>query len=326
LISFVAVLMMITSMGIFGFLSNAYQDNVLPLQEQQQQISLLEGEKTESEQLKAERLARQEQINKQIADLPSNFVNGRRRLIAANKSELDQINKDVAQYTTDIREHTLEIAKLKSQTLEETAHVGPIIFMAKAFGMDVNTATKWLIMLIIFVFDPLAVTLTIASNMAILDYKKKKEEAKMPTDDTKVETSPNLTAAAWNFPPVELAEPPVYNADHTLRASKDGMLWTPVAPDAAAAPPVHTNWGEGQTSWANSTISGAAPAPGPGPFTTVTIGEPQSPEPPNLVRKAFDVFTQTDLSPQEKRMKEELETLLKRHQEVLSANATRAKS
>lgn len=345
LIAFVAILMLITSMGIFGFLSNAYQDNVLPYEQHNQQITLLESEKAEAEQLKTERLARQEEINKQIANLPNNFVNGRKRLIDANKAELEQINKDIAQYTTDIREHTTQISKLKGETIQETAHVGPIIFMAKAFGMDVNQATKWLIMLIIFVFDPLAVTLTIATNMAILDHKKKKE-AKMLTENTakiddlaeptaKIDDTAEPTAKIddtakptafpmWNFPPVELAEPPVYSADGRMRSSKDGMVWVPVAPHAAAAAVPSGIFGESKTVWTNPNIAGAAVTSAP--YQTITIGGTPPPEPPNHVRKAFDVFTRTDLSPQEQRMKEELETLLKRHQEVLDANATRSKS
>lgn len=373
LISFVAILMLITSMGIFGFLSNAYQDNVLPYEQHNQQITLLESEKAEAEHLKAERLTRQEEINKQIANLPNNFVNGRRRLIDANKAELEQINKDIAQYTADIRDHTTQISKLKGQTIQETAHVGPIIFMAKAFGMDVNQATKWLIILIIFVFDPLAVTLTIALNMVILDRKKKKEETKMLThitntdptakiDDTskptayiddlaeptaKVgDTTEEPTAkvtfsgdpfGTFKIKPFEPSDPPVYSDDKQFIKSKDGMLWSRVAPHAAAAPGPVGDWGRGiavaggqwhpQNShiWTNPNMTGAAPAPSMD-IKTITVSSAPIVESPNLVKKAFDVFTRTDLSPHEQRMKEELEALLKRHQEVLDANLTRAKS
>lgn len=353
LVSFVAVLMLITSMGIFGFLSNAYQDNVLPYEQHNQQITLLESEKAEAEKLKTERLTRQEEINKQIANLPNNFVNGRKRLIDANKAELEQINKDVAQYTTDIRDHTTQISKLKGETIQETAHVGPIIFMAKAFGLGVDAATKWLIMLIIFVFDPLAVTLTIASNMVILDYKKKKEEAKMLTENTariddlaeptaKITDTGEPTAKItdtgkptayplWNFAPIELAEPPIYNADRTMHSSKDGMCWAPVAPHSAAAVPVVQHgvavaggqWTP-QQIWTNPNMTGAAVTSAP--FTTVKIGGPPPIQLPAIVQQAFAVFTRTDLSPQEQRMKEELESLLKRHQEVIEASATRSKS
>lgn len=170
----VIVLMGITSMGIFGYLSSAFQSNVLPYEQQRQQIVLLQDDESEAQRLKAERLAREEQINKQIANLPSNYVRSREILMASNKQELQQIRIDVATYTEQIRTDMLKIDQLKSAALIETAHVGPIIFISQVFGADVNQATKWLIILLISVFDPLAVMLTIGTNLAILKYKNEK--------------------------------------------------------------------------------------------------------------------------------------------------------
>lgn len=175
MVSAIVGLMAITSMGIFGYLSNAYQDNVAPLEQQTQQVQLLEADKVDTEKLKQERLTRQEEINKQIANLPNNFVNGRNKLMASNKEELDQIKKDIALYTNQIRDDSTKLAAMKGQVLAQTAHVGPIIFIAKVFGADVNQATKWLILLIIGVFDPLAVMLTIGVNVAIEERKKEKK-------------------------------------------------------------------------------------------------------------------------------------------------------
>lgn len=170
----IVILMSITSMGIFGFLSKSFQSNILPYQQQQQQIVLLENDKSEAERLKTERMGREEEINKQIADLPSDYVTSRKRLMDANKQELQQIRTDVASYTEQIRNDTIKIAELKSKVLVETAHVGPIIFIAQVFGADVNQSTKWLIILLILVFDPLAVILTVGTNLAILKYKNEK--------------------------------------------------------------------------------------------------------------------------------------------------------
>lgn len=175
LLGAVVVLMGITSMGIFGYLSSAFQSNVLPYQQQQQQITLLESDKAEAEKLKTERMTREEEINKQIANLPDNFVRGRNSLMASNKEELEQIRTDVSHYTDQIRTDTQQIGVLKAKVLEETAHVGPIIFISQVFGADVNQATKWLIILLILVFDPLAVILTVGTNLAIIKYKEEKK-------------------------------------------------------------------------------------------------------------------------------------------------------
>lgn len=172
----VVSLMGITSMGIFGYLSTAFQDNILPYQQHQQQITLVQDEINQLEKLKAERLARSQQINEQIANLPNDYVSGRQRLINANKDELNQIRKDVAGYTEQIRADTTKLSDLKNEVLQQTAHVGPIIFIAEAFGADVTQATKWLIILIIFVFDPLAVVLTVGTNIALADRQRLKQE------------------------------------------------------------------------------------------------------------------------------------------------------
>lgn len=169
LFSAIFILMLITSAGIFGFLSMGYQEDVLPLQQKEQQIGLLEHEKEEIEGLKSERLERRKQIDKDIASLPNNFVTGRQRLMESYGPELNQIRDDIAQYTERTREITLEIQQLKSQSLEQRAHTGPIIFIAQAFNVSIDQATKWIILLIIFVFDPLAVILTIGANIAVLE-------------------------------------------------------------------------------------------------------------------------------------------------------------
>lgn len=169
LFSAIFILMLITSAGIFGFLSMGYQQDVLPLQQKEQQIDLLEHEKKEIETLKLERLERRKQIDKDIASLPNNFVTGRQRLMESYGPELNQIRDDITQYTNRTREITLEIQQLKTQTLEQRAHTGPIIFIAQAFNVDIDQATKWIILLIIFVFDPLAVILTLGANIAVIE-------------------------------------------------------------------------------------------------------------------------------------------------------------
>lgn len=79
-------------------------------------------------------------------------------------------------------------------------------------------------------------------------------------------------APPWTFASnIELSDPPIYSPDGQFISSKDGMLWTRVAPHAAAAAVPNGAYG---TSFAVSGccphIGGAAPAPGP--FVTITVG------------------------------------------------------
>lgn len=173
LITAVFVLMVITSAGIFGFLSSAHQQDVLGIKQNQQQIVILQDEIVQLEGLKQERLDRKKQIDADIASLPNNFIQGRQRLMTSYGPELEQLKVDISEYTATIREHTGKISTLKATTLEQEAHVGPIIFIARAFDRDTDDVTKWLILIIIFAFDPLAVVLTIGANNALLQHKNK---------------------------------------------------------------------------------------------------------------------------------------------------------
>lgn len=167
----VIILMLITSVGIFGFLSAAYQEDILPLQQNEQKVTLLLEEKKEAIKLKAERLERKKQIDADIASLPNNYITARQRLLESFGPELEQLKEDIADYTKRTREITNEIQELKSKTLEQRVHTGPIVFIAKVFEAETDTATKWLILIIIFAFDPLAVALTIGANLAIIEKK-----------------------------------------------------------------------------------------------------------------------------------------------------------
>lgn len=309
----ILVLMMITSMGIFGYLSSAFQDNVLPYQVQNEKITLLENEKAEAEKLKTERMTRQEEINKQIANLPSDFVRGRQKLLNANKDELDQITKDITQYTTDIRQHTTEISQLKGQVVQETAHVGPIIFIAEAFGLGINSATKWLIFMIIAAFDPLAVILTVGLNMALKEYK----ETKMTTNFTKEYTLPEPTS----YPPMPNVPPP-----------KVDIVTQPIAP---TNPPIIRNansWysEDGGMSFKNPAPNAAAPMVGSGHYSTgfITSGvgiantlqplvaSAVAPPQPKVDNAVLNYFNRDDLTPQEEVMRDSIKKTIQNYTEV----------
>lgn len=153
LISAVALLMVITSMGIFGMLSMGYQSDTIPLKDTESLVALLQKEQTEL-------MSRKKEIDAQIASLPSNFVKGRQKLMDTFRPELQVINKRLPQISIEMRE-------LNSKLIETEAHIGPIVYIAKAMGKTTDDATKYLILLIIVVFDPLAVALTLGINIAL---------------------------------------------------------------------------------------------------------------------------------------------------------------
>lgn len=145
-----AVLMIITSAGAFGYLSAAFQGTIKDTMQQQVLVSASIEEKTKLE-------ARKLEIDAQIAQLPSNIVQGRQKLITAFKGEADRIN-------LRLRQLDAELPKMRAQQITINTHAGPIVYVSQAFNLSVEQAVKYVILVIIFVFDPLAIALLVAGN------------------------------------------------------------------------------------------------------------------------------------------------------------------
>lgn len=158
------VLMGITATGHYAYLSSSYQIDALPFKQKVQQVDLLLAEKDR-------RIERKNDIDKQISQLPPTFIKGRERLISKFKQE----QRDL---TIRIDEIDKKILDLKTEVLQSEAEVGPIIYIAKALNLGIDQATNYLVLLIIAVFDPLAILLTIATNIAIRDREKYKPKNK----------------------------------------------------------------------------------------------------------------------------------------------------
>lgn len=156
----VLVLMLLTSGGIFGYLSSGYQADVLPLKQIDTQITLLEEEK-------ARVLARKKEMDQQVTQMPENYATARIKLMREQEPEQKYIQQR-------IKELDKEVLELKQTQIKTEAHIGPITYVAKAFDLGTDDATKWLIFMIIFAFDPMAVALTLAVNIAL----RRREEEK----------------------------------------------------------------------------------------------------------------------------------------------------
>lgn len=157
------VLMGITSAGAFGYLSNAFQKAIAGTNESAVMITALSEEQVRLQKRKVE-------IDAQIAKLPDNMVRGRTTLIRQFGPEVQRINNRLVEIDK-------ELPKLKVETLKKNVEVGPIIYIAEAFKVTPEEAVKWVIFIIIFVFDPLAIALLLAGNFLIERHKEEKEDA-----------------------------------------------------------------------------------------------------------------------------------------------------
>lgn len=223
----VAVLALVTSMGIFGFLSKAHMDQGIPTGDVAAQIALIDEKiaiqreliTSERENIESARRA----LAQMDAQVSARLDRGTSEASAERSVQIRaQQRRDRQVYTRDIEEAqarieksnaniqalSLEKAPLASQYRKIEAEVGPIKYIAALiYGDNPDTAllekaVRWVIILLIFVFDPLALMLVIA---AISSYKwefgeKKKEEpfvdtgskGYLPLTDSEYEGRSNL--------------------------------------------------------------------------------------------------------------------------------------
>ena len=158
----VMVLMMITSLGIFGYLSNAYQKSSLDIK------NSAIGETTLRAELERTSLE-QKRLQRQIDDIPLSRVNRR-----------SSLQKDLEPEFRRLRAKETELNEKLSSHLEKKnsyqAEVGPLVYVAESFGMTMDQVAKWFILIFVSVFDPLAICLVFAVSWSLKKDEKEEEE------------------------------------------------------------------------------------------------------------------------------------------------------
>jgi len=153
----VIVLVLITSAGIFGYLSNAYQGATIGFEKQSTELLALEDR---LEQLEEDKVFLKEELDEQVNDLPENYRTARRQLRESYNPQIQKVNQNIL----DIKSN---ISDLELSLIETGVDVGPAIYLARAFETDIDTVVKFFIFVLIFVFDPLALSLVLAFNHMI---------------------------------------------------------------------------------------------------------------------------------------------------------------
>jgi signal transduction histidine kinase len=156
------VLIFITSAGIFGYLSNAYQGATLEFEKQSTELIAVEER---IEQLEEDKLFLKEELEVAISELPDNYITAKRNL-------REQYNPQIVRVNEEILDYKKTRADLEIQLVSTGVDVGPAIYLSRTFGTDIDTVVKFFIFILIFVFDPLAVMLVIAYNQALIDRNK----------------------------------------------------------------------------------------------------------------------------------------------------------
>ena len=178
----VIVLIFITSMGIFGFLSKAHLDQVQPTSSNNIKIELIDNQINQNQLIidrSQKTLTLLDQTLEKYIDLE--YVTRGLKEREKQKPERDALTLAINNASNEIARLTTEKATLELEQDKIEAEVGPIKYIAELIYGDeakdhFDKAVRWVIIVLIFVFDPLAVLLLIAANISLRSRKVAKEE------------------------------------------------------------------------------------------------------------------------------------------------------
>jgi len=193
------VLMVITSGGIYGFLSGAYQTTATQSELLDKSLIILNQKQVrfeeQKEDLKLEKAAlttsisdlrialsnpaQVQYIDKASGQLITTSSSSARRAIQAELkttiTERDDINIKIEAVMDSINKTDMALLD-KEVSNEAESELGPLKYLAETTGYPMNEVVNWFLLLIIFVFDPLAIALVVAANMAFAQLKEPKDD------------------------------------------------------------------------------------------------------------------------------------------------------
>jgi len=199
----VFVLMVITSGGIYGFLSGAYQETATKSEFLDKSLLVLQTKQNRFEENKTDLTLEKSQLNTTISDLRTSLSNPAQvsyyseeagQVITTTSSstrkalqlELDATIEDRNNINLKLEAVQDSIMRLDTELLdleignEEQRELGPLKYLSETTGKDMGQVVNWFLLMIIFVFDPLAIAMVVAANFAFAQIKPK-EDTEVPT-------------------------------------------------------------------------------------------------------------------------------------------------
>tara|TARA_R110000868_G_scaffold38425_9_gene134472 strand:+ start:255 stop:1421 length:1167 start_codon:yes stop_codon:yes gene_type:complete len=201
----VSILILITSMGIYGFLSSAYQETANKDQVVTQQITALETKKKLYEGTRDNILKEKQSLSDLRGSLSkgstTQYTDSKGNLVVrSNNASIKQLDKasqsdDKLSSKIDIVNDSIfsienKILAIKTSSTS-SSELGPLKYLSGLTGIGMDSIINYLLLVIIFVFDPLAIALVIAANFAFTRLNKREE---IPLEE-KVEDMRNVVDA-----------------------------------------------------------------------------------------------------------------------------------
>ena len=183
----VVILMMITSMGIFGFLSKAHLDQAVPTGAVSDQVSMIDEKiKTQQDNVDSARRALAQmdsQVDQMLGRTTDDHGAERSNQIRKNQArERGTLQNDIAKAQKEVARLKEERAPVAKELRKVEAEVGPIKYIAALIYNDkpdetmLEKAVRWVIISIVLVFDPLAIMMLLAATESMSWIKRERYE------------------------------------------------------------------------------------------------------------------------------------------------------
>ena len=208
-------LSIITSIGIYGLLSTGFQKNIAKLEIGAKQAQNIEVKKQRFEEIKLELTQEKTTLDKDISQLRNALSTNTTTQSVDNKtgqiitksnssnlkafesqlttaqSRRDKIANKISALNDSITNLDIQVLDMESKA-SQSNELGAVQYVSEITGYDLKTVANWFIFMLIFVFDPLAITLVIATNQAF-NQRKPKVKEELPIEPQVEETpQPNL--------------------------------------------------------------------------------------------------------------------------------------
>jgi len=194
LVAAIMILMLITDIGIFGYLSAGHLTAVAPTQTIQLAIDSIE-QKIASDQKTIDR--DNQQMTELDKSLDTYFKNNAAtkglKARAAQKDERDRLTKEITETQKDIDALQAQETPLKQQMAEVAQKLGPIKYVAALFYNNptqdqIDNSVRLMILIIMCVFDPMAIILVISAGISLAEYFDKKKSQVQPQVQQVIQT------------------------------------------------------------------------------------------------------------------------------------------
>lgn len=243
------ILVLITSVGIYGFLSAAYQDTANKSTILERQVQILETKKTRFQETLDYYNSEKEGITQSIETLREGLTNNQiqyidketgqlvtttsstnRRVIQTQLDEAiqrrDNVNNNIEALVDSVTTYEVKIIQAEQEN-QANAELGPLRYISELTGVEMNRVVNWLLLVIIFVFDPLAISLVVTANYAFLKLKEEEEQGEEDKEEQEKEKRERLLGEIMRLD----QEDGLYDVDEnddnneTDEKTDDELLW-----------------------------------------------------------------------------------------------------